>query len=69
VILNEAPPLLAYEVIRAGAVIFCADDRVRTEFVVRTLRQYQDTEPLRQLLAEALAARIEAGTFGKSTPL
>lgn len=68
-ILNEAPPLLAYEVTRNGVLIFCAHDDVHGEFLVRTLRRYEDTEPLRRLLAEAMAARIKAGAFGKSTPL
>jgi predicted nucleotidyltransferase len=65
VILNEAPPLLAYEVLRNGALLSCADENARVEFQVRTLRTYEDTAPLRQLLSEAMAERIKTGTFGK----
>ncbi len=65
VILNDAPPLLAYEVLRGGVLLYSADERVRVEFQVHTLRSYEDTEPLRCILAEALADRIKAGTFGK----
>ncbi|MBI3328803.1 MAG: DUF86 domain-containing protein, partial [Nitrospinae bacterium] len=65
VILNEAPPLLAYEVLRGGVLLHCADEHTRVEFQLRTLHRYEDTKPLRGLLAEALAERIRAGTFGK----
>ena len=65
VILNEASPLLAYEVLRSGVLLYCTDDNARVEFQVCTLRTYEDTAPLRQILATAMAERIKAGTFGK----
>ena len=65
VILNEAPPLLAYEVLRHGVLVYCAADEERVEFQVRTLRAYEDTAPLRDLLAQAMGERLKAGTFGK----
>jgi predicted nucleotidyltransferase len=65
VILNEAPPLLAYEALRNGVLLYCADENARVEFQVRTLRTYEDTAPLRQMLSEAMAERIKAGAFGK----
>jgi uncharacterized protein len=65
-ILNEASPLLAYEVLRNGVLLYCVDDEVRVEFQVRTLRAYEDTAPLRTILAEAMAERLKAGTFGKA---
>lgn len=65
VILNEAPPLLAYEALRSGVLLYCTDENARVEFQVHTLRLYEDTAPLRQLLATAMAERIKAGTFGK----
>ena len=65
VILNEASPLLAYEVLRHGVLLYCAEENARVEFQVRTLLAYEDTAPLRHLLAEAMAERVKAGTFGK----
>lgn len=65
VILNEAAPLLAFEVLRNGKLLYCPDPRDRVEFHLRTVREYEDTAPLRRLLAEKLEQRIRAGTFGK----
>src|SRR5262249_32745686 len=65
VILNDAPLLLAYETLRHGVLLYCADAQTRIEFQVRTLRAYEDTIPLRHILSEAMIARLKAGTFGK----
>lgn len=65
VMLNGASPLLAYEVLRHGVLLYCADAQTRIEFQVRTLRAYEDTIPLRRILSEAMVARLKAGTFGK----
>ena len=65
VVLNEASPLLAYEVLRNGVLLYCPDDNTRVDFQVRALCAYEDTAPLRTLLAEALVERLKAGTFGK----
>ncbi len=65
VMLNEAPPLLAYETLRHGILLYCADAQTRIEFQVCTLRAYEDTMPLRRILSEAMVARLQAGTFGK----
>ena len=63
--LNEASPLLAYEVLRNGVLLYCADENTRIEFQVRTVRAYEDTAPLRKVLSEAMEERIRTGTFGK----
>lgn len=42
VILNEAPPLLRYEVIKCGRVIYCRDEGERVTFEERTLDEYLD---------------------------
>jgi predicted nucleotidyltransferase len=65
VILNEAPPLLSFEALRGGVLLYCPDSRERVEFQVRTVREYEDTAPLRRILGEAVERRIRAGTFGK----
>jgi predicted nucleotidyltransferase len=65
VVLNEASPLLAYEVLHNGVLLYCPDDNVRVDFQVRALCAYEDTAPLRTLLAEAMVERLKTGTFGK----
>jgi predicted nucleotidyltransferase len=65
VILNDASPLLAYEALRHGVLLYCVSEQTRIEFQMRTLRTYEDTAPLRAVLADAMAARLQAGTFGQ----
>ena len=64
VILNDATPLLAYEALRGGQLLFCPDESARIEFQVRTVRTYEDTAPLRQALFEALVNRTKENKFG-----
>ena len=68
VVLNQAPPLLAGEVLDRGQILYNIDDRLRIEFQVKALREHRDTAPLRRLLAETLAERVREGTFGKRVP-
>ncbi len=63
VILNYATPLLSHEVIKYGKVIFCRDEEMRIQFEVRTLQQYIDTKPLRDIQHEYLVRRIKSGTL------
>lgn len=42
VILNEVPPLLRYEVIKHGRVLYCRDEGERVAFEERTLDEYLD---------------------------
>ena len=50
VVLNEATPLLAYQVLKNGKVLY-EDSRThpRVGFIVRVTKQYMDTEHFRQL--------------------
>ncbi len=68
VVLNEATPLLAMEVLRDGRILYNTDDALRLDFQVRALRKYRDTEPLRRLLRQALEERLREGTFGRPVP-
>lgn len=65
VILNEAPPLLANEVISKGRLLFCRDDRARLRFEVRAKLRYADTAPLRELKRSYLYKRISEGKFSE----
>ena len=45
VLLNEATPLLAYEVIRSGRLVYERDHDARVSFEARALQRYLDLEP------------------------
>jgi len=45
VILNDAPPLLCFEVIRVRHVLYNRDDEARVAFEVRTMQEWFDWEP------------------------
>lgn len=64
VILNAAPPLLAYKVLVEGRLLVCRDQVARVRFQVRATQRYFDTQPMRRGLAEATARRIREGRFG-----
>lgn len=63
VVLNESPPLLWYEVLLNGQLIWCADESERVEHEVRSLMQYYDLEPQRQRLANDIRTMIQEGLF------
>lgn len=42
VILNEVPPLLRYEVIKCGKILYCKDECERVAFEEKTLDEYLD---------------------------
>lgn len=46
VMLNEATPLLAYEVIHGGQLLYEADHNRRVEFEARAIQHYLDLVPL-----------------------
>jgi len=64
VILNQAPPLLAYKVIIEGRPLLCRDELARLRFRADATRRYLDTKPLRQIQGEATARRIREACFG-----
>lgn len=45
VILNEATPVLKYEVVRAGRLVYERDRSLRIEFEARAIQHYLDLEP------------------------
>lgn len=42
IILNNAPPVLRYEILTTGILIFCRDDDLYAEFYSLSLREYFD---------------------------
>ena len=65
VVLNEAPPLLANQVVSTGKVVYCKDNRRKNNFIVHTKKRYLDTKPLREIMRRYLYKRIEDGEFGR----
>ena len=66
VLLNDASPVLAYEVLRNGTLLYCASEEERIGYQVRALLQLEDTAPLRRLLTEAQRERLRTGRFGRA---
>ena len=60
VVLNEAPPLLTHEVIRAGLLIVCRDEDERVRFQTRATSRYLDTAYLRRVQYAYLRERADA---------
>jgi len=46
--LNDAPIVLAHEVVEGGRCLFARDDDIETEFVTRTRTRYWDFAPYRE---------------------
>lgn len=63
VILNQAPALLAYQVIRERKVLFCRDEVSRVTFEAKAIDRYLDEKPMRDLIYQALIRRIKEGRF------
>lgn len=62
VILNEAPPALAHNVITKGKRVFERSRRARVRFQVRALNLFLDTEPLRRTSERYLVQKYLEGT-------
>jgi predicted nucleotidyltransferase len=65
VILNEAPPLLYYRVLRDGIRLFARDLVCTTSREGRALSRYCDYVPQLRKIEAAAKARITSGAFGR----
>ena len=63
--LDDATPLLRFEVYREGRLLYCQDDAIRVKFLTEALRDFEDTRPLRQLQHHYLLQSVADGTFGR----
>jgi predicted nucleotidyltransferase len=64
VVLNDAPPLLTYQALREGRLIFERDRAARVEFEVRAGQIYTDLIPMRRFFQEALFHEIKESGLG-----
>jgi predicted nucleotidyltransferase len=58
VILNEAPPFLAFQAIQPGVVLFSRDELARTRFETRTMSRYFDRLHYFKKSADAMISRV-----------
>lgn len=58
VLLNQAPPLLSYEVVRGGKILFERDRGERIDYECKTFSIYFDMLPFYQFHRNSLKARL-----------
>lgn len=58
VMLNEAPPLLRFEVIKHGKVLYCRDEIDRVAFEERTIDEYLDMNNIEKEYLECLLRSV-----------
>ena len=61
VILNDAPPMLAFHALRDGRVALCRDPVELHRFRVRTWSRHADYEPVERFFREAVKRRALLG--------
>ncbi|HOV79007.1 MAG TPA: nucleotidyltransferase domain-containing protein [Bacillota bacterium] len=58
VILNTAPPLLKFQILKNGDILFSRSDAKALEFYVKTFNEYQDIRPLLAVQNMYLSRRL-----------
>jgi hypothetical protein len=56
-LLNDAPPMLQFEIISRGRLIYCCDEQALNAFEMDVLRRFQDTAYLRAVQNDYLKER------------
>ncbi len=65
--LRRASPVLRFEIVRAGRLLYAADEETQERFELATLCLYRDTAPLRRQQGEYLRRRMaQWSSDGKS---
>ena len=59
IVLNEVPPLLKFQVIYHGEVIFCRSKNKRLDFQLQTFNEYQDIRPMLAVQYDYMLKRLE----------
>ncbi|UCC86996.1 MAG: nucleotidyltransferase domain-containing protein [Anaerolineales bacterium] len=66
-LLNNAPPMLAYQVVRDGLLLYERNRLERIAFEVHSMKVYFDTKPLLDFHSRALLEQIrEVGLYGRA---
>ena len=61
VIMNKATPLLAYQVIHNGLLLFSRSEDLRIKFEINSLKRHADTKRLREIKSIYSRKRAEKG--------
>lgn len=61
----KTKPVLAFEVISMGNLIFCKDPAKLTEFKKNVFLYYADSQPLRDMIDITFRKRLKSGNFGE----
>jgi len=56
--LRQAGPVLRFEIIRTGQLLYAADEETQWQYELATLHLYRDTHPLRQRQGKYLRERM-----------
>jgi hypothetical protein len=64
-LLNQASPLLAYEVIRDGVLLHAVNEETRIRFAVRAMKRYFDYQHWLEFQNQALLQRIQEVGLGR----
>lgn len=64
VLLNEAGPLLAYEVVHDGKLAYERNRQRRVSYEADTLRRYFDFQPFFHTIRQYLKKHLREGTYG-----
>jgi len=67
ILLDDAPPLLAYQVLAHGQLLFCRDPCRRAAYEAEIVRRYLDFAPLRAHQHRYLERRVSEGQMGRQT--
>jgi len=62
--LNNAPPLLSFEVLRKGRLLYEGNRSGRIEFEVRAGKIYNDLQPMYNFFNQALRQELKGAGFG-----
>ena len=60
-VLNEAPPALAFRVLRDGVLLYSHSDAIRRDYVARITIEYLDFQPCLALYERAVLERARRG--------
>ncbi|MBI4640821.1 MAG: nucleotidyltransferase domain-containing protein [Candidatus Tectomicrobia bacterium] len=65
VILNAAPPLLGFQVVRYGIPLICRSEVERDQFLAKTREEYEKIRGLLNTQIVSLSQRVKEGKFGR----
>jgi predicted nucleotidyltransferase len=65
VLLNDATPMLAYEVVRDGVLLYERNQQERVDFVVLAMKRYFDVKPMLDFFNQVVIQHIKEEGLGQ----